>query len=206
MTSSGTSATTGGGSSGATEGTAWRVASSQATTAASPATTRITTMSMTAMVAKGSHTVRGPPPDAQPERMGAMRAACRTTRAQPHVSRPTTSRWERPRESPVTIREGACGASGAQEQPVRRVVGLVRVGVAERRQEGAERLLVARRDLDADEDPPVVGALGALVKKGDVPVRPHRREEAHQRPRPPGKLKAVHPLVGRAGGAPADHV
>ena len=95
--------------------------------------------------------------------------------------------------------------SGAEEQPRRRVPGLLHVRIPELPQRLPERPPLARRHLDPGEHAPVVGAVVAVVEEADVPALAHRVEEAHQRARPLRELEAVEHLVRCRRGA-ADEV
>src|SRR5690606_26884418 len=67
----------------------------------------------------------------------------------------------------------ARAAARSEEQLVGGVIRLVPVRIADFGQESLEQLLVRRRDLDADQDAPVVRTLVAVVEQADVPVGVH---------------------------------
>src|SRR5262245_34794447 len=57
-----------------------------------------------------------------------------------------------------------------QKQRVRGIARLVPIAIVELRQEGAERALLIGRHLHADQHPPDVRAVVAIVEQADVPA------------------------------------
>lgn len=69
-------------------------------------------------------------------------------------------------------------------------MGFVLIAVTEAFKEVFEGLIVAGRDVDADEDATVVGTVVAVVEESDVPAALHMVEEAGERAGAFGELEA----------------
>ena len=78
----------------------------------------------------------------------------------------------------------------SKEQAVCGVLGFVLIAVTEAFEEVFEGLIVAGRDVDADEDAAVVGAVVAVVEEGNVPAALHVVEEAGECAGAFGELEA----------------
>ena len=61
-------------------------------------------------------------------------------------------------------------------------------------------------NIDASENPAVIGAVIAIVEQADIPVRAYRIQKFQQRTRALGKLEAEQSFVRDARRASADHV
>jgi len=71
------------------------------------------------------------------------------------------------------------------------VRAFIHVGIAKRGDEALEQRLLRIRYLDADQDAAVVGAVIAVMKQADVPVRVQLPEKAGECAGAFGKFKAV---------------
>lgn len=69
-------------------------------------------------------------------------------------------------------------------------MGFVLIAVTEAFEEVFEGLIVAGRDVDADKDAAVVGAVVAVVEEGNVPAALHMVEEAGECAGAFGELEA----------------
>src|SRR5690606_6265774 len=83
----------------------------------------------------------------------------------------------------------------AKKPLIDRIRGLVDPAVSQRVDEFPEGGQVLVRHLNANQNASVIGALIAVVKQADVPVRMHAGEEPHERAGTFGKLEAVDPFV-----------
>src|SRR5262245_7881697 len=123
---------------------------------------------------------------------GSLAVAARSSASTSGSRSECSRRYLRTRSAIPQVRRDILSA---QKESVRGVARLVDVRVAELGEEPAELAHLARRHLHADEHPPVVRALVAVVEQADVPVRAHVREELHQRAGPLGELEAIEELV-----------
>ena len=78
----------------------------------------------------------------------------------------------------------------SKEQAVCGVLGFVLIAVTEAFEEVFKCFIVGGRDVDADEDAAVVGAVVAVMEEGDVPAALHMVEEAGECAGAFGELEA----------------
>lgn len=94
----------------------------------------------------------------------------------------------------------------SQELLISRIIGFLYVGVAEILQECAEFFAVFQRDLKADQNTAVIGALVPIMEQGDVPVGRARGEEFEEGAGSFGEFKAEDSFVDCQFGVAADHI